>query len=96
MRSSIESLVMSAIANDYEDFDMVVSEVTVWAKRAGLSATSAEIFTNLEKLIEKGMAQAYRLSSTSPPEVISLPCLDEMPDDCYFFLTAEGKASLGD
>ncbi len=87
---------MSAIANDYEDFEMIVSEVTEWARRAGLSFTPAEIFASLEELIEKGLAIACRLSPNSPPEGISPGSLEVMPDDCYFFLTAEGKASLDD
>jgi hypothetical protein len=83
----IRALLMDAIANDYEDFNMIVDEVTGWAKERGVLVAPSQISENLRNLIDLGLAKAYRLSPTSSPEEIRPETLREISVD-------QGKRSI--
>src|SRR5713226_8176853 len=73
MKTSIRNFVLRAIADDYEDFEMVFSEATKWASEDGrIRVTREEVIRGLEKLIEEGYAKAYLLSS-QPPHAKPVP-----------------------
>src|SRR6266850_523872 len=61
--------VMSSIADDYEDFEMVSNTATKWAEGDGLHFDRKEILRELAELIGKGYAQAYTLSAYPPHTV---------------------------
>ena len=88
------ALVMAAIADDYEDFKMIADEVTRWTKERGLKVNPSEIHGHLTKLINDGLAKAYRLSQKLGAKEIPPPSLEDMSTDIYFFLTSEGKRSV--
>lgn len=101
----ITAMVMDAIADDYEDFEMVVTEVTRWAAERGIPASQNEIAAGLTILIQAGLAKAYLLSAKPTdwahevPEAewraaLTHPAAAEIP--YYFYLTDEGKRALKD
>jgi aryl-alcohol dehydrogenase-like predicted oxidoreductase len=87
---------MDAIANDYEELGMIVDEVSAWAAERGISVTPEEILTALTGLVQTGLAKAYRLSSSHPPEEIHGLHRIERQTDYYFLLTPEGKRAIRD
>ena len=88
----VRSFVMSAIANDYEEIGMIVHDVGNWAAESGLSIDSKEIWDALIRLIEDGLAKAYRLGNAAV-EIQNMSELS-MDSDHYYYLTAEGIAEV--
>ncbi len=92
METSIRNFVLRAIADDYEDFEMVFSEATKWASEDGrIRVTREEVIRGLEKLIEEGYAKAYLLSS-QPPHAKPVPFSAEQIGGLWFYITPKGKA----
>ncbi len=85
----LQSLVITAMANDYEDFEMILHETLNWAPQKGLTVAREEVIEALEQLIEDGYAQAWVLSPTSPAEVV--PYSRENLDNLYFYVTPRGR-----
>jgi hypothetical protein len=92
----IRGLVMDAIADDYEDLNMVIGEVTEWAKERGVTVAPVDVSDNLRKLVELGLAKAYRLSPRSLPEEIGVENLGDLSAGYYFLLTDDGKRAMED
>lgn len=90
----LRSLVMDAIANDYEDFATIVEDVAAWASERDICVTAPEISASLFELVKSGLAKAYALSN-SPREVQ----LNDPPDGSegwYFLLTKQGRQAIED
>lgn len=51
--------IVDAISDDFEDFDMVVFEVSRWAACDGLILQQEEIWTALHRLLRTGEARAF-------------------------------------
>jgi len=91
MEASVRNYVLSAIADDYEDLEIVSSEVTKWAKEDGkISVAREEIIRGLEQLIDEGYAKAYVLSP-QPPHAKSVPFSAEHIGELRFYITPKGK-----
>jgi hypothetical protein len=87
---TIRELVICAAADDYEDFEMVVNEVTRWAAEEGTASNRQTIFEKLREVITDGFMGAYVYSQESTkfePAECSLENLDEL----WFYVTAKGK-----
>ena len=80
---------MSSVADDYEDLATVERSTIDWAKEHGWQFTREEILLELAKLIRKGHAQAYLLSSR-PPHVVAAEYSQERADRLSFYLTPNG------
>jgi hypothetical protein len=91
----LHALIMDAIANDYEPFDMIVQQVTTVASERGLVVNRNEIYIVLKELVDSGFAEAYDLSATSSNNGRILTAFEGAPD-CYFLLTQKGKAAIVD
>ena len=91
----LEELIMDTIANDYEDFDMIVREVTTACAEPVASPSVTEITNGLRRLIDAGLARAYLLSPTRLPVVVSDVGQPELSEGLYFYLTQDGRARLG-
>jgi hypothetical protein len=88
-REHIRRDVLDAIANDYETFAMVLSEVRKWNPE--FVVTDGEVLTALRSLVAEGLAKAYLLSS-QPPHVTELPFEEGMIAELYFYATKAGVA----
>jgi len=91
MEASIRNYVLSAIANDYEEFEMVFGEVAKWAEEDGkIGVAREEIIGELERLINEGYAQAYLLSPQDPHAEPVTFSADNI-GDLWFYVTPKGK-----
>lgn len=88
------SLVMDAIANDYEDLATITREVSDWAAEEGLGVGVDQVAQALMRLIDMGFAKAYRLSPSSQAALVERPDVGLMAE-YYFLLTPEGRAAIG-
>ena len=95
-------MTLDAIANDYENFEMILHEVRKWSLEDGVPVPSDdEVASALISLVEDGLAQAYSVApSPDGPKVI--PISRAMIGDPYnyFYVTSQGirevKARLSD
>lgn len=85
--------VMSSIADDYEDFEMVSNTASRWAEEDGLQFDRKEILRELAELIRNGHAQAYTLSA-QPPHSLLAEYSEARADDLWFMLTPAGVQAL--
>jgi hypothetical protein len=100
----LRGLVMDAVANDYEDAEMILEEVSKWCSEDALpfKPGQRDILAALTHLIDARLVKAYFLSAREPPKEIRLPRAGGMvkiPDGdsetgCYFLLTKEGHEVL--
>jgi hypothetical protein len=87
---NIEKYVLSAIADDYEEFEKILSDVKVQAVESGLVVSSELVREALQGLITKGLARAYRLASR-PPHAETVPYSADALGELWFYVTPEGK-----
>jgi len=83
-------LVLTEIADDYEEPEHIYENVAAEAKLCGMTIQPLEVMRILVELIEGGLARAYRLSGIAPAELIQgAPELDEL-HGYYFRITKKG------
>lgn len=84
----IHLLVLSQIADGYDDFDHIRACVAELAAKCGVQVASEEVRGILWSQLSRGLAKAYRLSPSRPKaeEVAHLP---DAGDRCYYFLLSE-------
>ena len=93
--STLRSMILDAIANDYEDFAMVLHEVHKWCSEESRPAFNADaIKQELEQLLRLGFAKAYHLSQECPPQAVPREEAMSSIDHCYFLITPSGLAEL--
>jgi hypothetical protein len=85
--------VMDSIANDYENFEMVVSETGKFAEMQGMQVDQSAIIKVLRQLIDDGDAQVYVFSGTSHLPTPADYAVDRL-EDLWFYLTPKGNAAL--
>ena len=92
--ASVREMTLDAIANDFENFEMILHEVRQWSsEELGAAASESEVAMALVSLVEDGLAQAYSMSS-GRAEVIPIS-LSGLTDPLnYFLVTAKGKQEL--
>jgi hypothetical protein len=86
----IRMFVLDVMADDYENLEMIYTEIHKFGERCGLTFHPSEILTALIDLIELGLARAYWLWQHPARGIEGVPPLDEI-DKYYFWLTEEGK-----
>ena len=91
--ASVREMTLDAIADDFENFEMILHEVGKWSSELGAAASESEVAMALVSLVEDGLAQAYSMSS-GRAEVIPI-ALSGLTDPLnYFLVTAKGKQEL--
>ena len=89
----LRTLILSAVANDYEDWSTVAEEVIEWSKERDQDYSTEEVGEELRQLIVQGLVAAYNLSPCEPfsREVNGIPeCLEGV----YFLVTQNGRSLL--
>ena len=81
---------MTSVADDYENLQLIIRDVTRWGKRLQVSPTREEVIKAIEHVIVDGYAQSYLLLPRSPHSVPVAFDLQRV-DDLYFYLTPAGK-----
>ena|ERR1700694_3775136 len=89
----LRTLVLRAVADDYEDCQMVIHEVTKWAIERDLSFSAGEISNVLVALVGEGLATAWQLGDA--PRRIHFTNQSLGGEDIYFFFSAAGKKAIG-
>jgi hypothetical protein len=89
----LKESVMSAIADDYEDFDMVCAEVSKWAGERSLEVQRQEIANALQRVIEEGFGDAFIYSPEQQRYAVTSFSSEEV-SNLWFYLSAKGKRSL--
>jgi hypothetical protein len=65
--------VLDAIADDYEDLEIISDHVPKLGTRCGLVVLKPEVLKCLKSLIDRGLAAAYRLDKTPPEQFKEMP-----------------------
>ena len=81
---------MASMADDYENLEPIIRDVTNWGKNKEIFPTRIEIVNAIEGAIAKGYAQSFLLSS-HPPHSTPVEFDSKRVDDLYFYLTPAGK-----
>lgn len=86
-------MVLDAVANDYEGFDMVVGEITDWTKNSTHEPNVDQIESALMKSIADRDIQAYEYSESSC-RYLAVEVDPETIRTCWFYITEQGKKKL--
>jgi hypothetical protein len=86
----LKEYVLRSVADDYEEFERILAEVTGWAAARGITVDPQGVLRALDELISEGYAQAYLLAST-PPYSTPVEHSAERVDDRWFYVTPRGK-----
>ncbi|GEM_PF-4357495 len=107
-RRVLQNLIMLAVADDYEDLEMILSTVCKWCMEDGhtFAVEQSDILSGLTVLMDEGLVGAYCLRATSSavPDyeltrssgVIEVPNGDSERGWCYFTLTSAGQRKLAE
>ncbi|MEP7362142.1 MAG: hypothetical protein ABI972_02720 [Acidobacteriota bacterium] len=88
-------LVLNAIADDYEDLEIILVDAGKWAERDRIDFTEGGVRESLVELIQAGLARAYEYSQAAQRfEVVPIASGPQVKEDHWFLITAEGKKLL--
>jgi hypothetical protein len=90
LTTRLRELTLRAIADDYEDFERIVQDVTAWADDLGISVPRYQTMKALEELIERGHAQAFLLSSAPPGKAEVVNYSRARLGELWFYVTPKG------
>jgi hypothetical protein len=90
---TVSTLVLSEISDDYEEFEHIYHRVAALSGKSGMIIRPLDVRQALVKLIETGLAKAYRLSTQGPAEEIQGVPLEDS-EDVYYWITENGKIEL--
>ena len=85
----VRMLALDAIADDYEDLEIIYSHVTSHGARCGVTIQPAEIRRELLHLIELGWAEVWELSPWRPNKRIEDPKADQLDLEKYYYYVSE-------
>lgn len=89
----LNQMVLDAVANDYERFDMVVSQIAGWTNNSVGASEAGQIECALLKTIVDGDVQAYEYSESSGSYLAVEAHSVNIPT-CWFYITDQGKKRL--
>jgi len=86
----LRALVLDAVANDYEEFAMVVYEVTRWSLAEGFEVAFEEIRAALWAAVDDGLIRAHLFTDGKFEPVTR----DRLSGEAYFLITEAGKSVM--
>ena len=86
----VKDLVLSSMADDYENLQCIAPTVTGWGKIRGVELERDEIIKALQAVVSEGHARCYELSP-HPPHVTPVAFDPQRVDELYFYVTPAGK-----
>jgi molybdopterin synthase catalytic subunit len=94
-RDQLREMVLDAVANDYEDFDMVVAEVSKWMSNSARTPDIAQVAQALMESIAEKDVQAFEfVEGTS--RYVPVEAKLETIRDRWFYVTEQGKRKLSE
>jgi molybdopterin synthase catalytic subunit len=94
-RVELRETILSVVADDYEEFDMVVSEASKWIKNSANAPDAAQVTQALMELIAEGDVQALKYVEDSS-RYIPVEAELETIRDLWFYITEQGKRRLSE
>jgi hypothetical protein len=82
---------LRAIADDYENLEKILQDVTGWAAERGITADRPRTVMALEALIRDGYAQAYCLTAGPPGKAEPVAYSAYSVNDLWFYVSPKGK-----
>lgn len=92
-RDELERVVLQAVANDYEEFEMVVRDVRRWMGKGHDEPEIGEIEQMLQKSIEDKFVKAYECSETFC-QVMPTQANPPRSHSLLFYITEQGRERL--
>jgi hypothetical protein len=92
-RDELERVVLQAVANDYEEFEMVVRDVRKWMGKVYDEPEIGQIEQVLQKSIVDDFVKAYECSETFC-QVIATQANPPRSHSLLFYITEQGKERL--
>jgi molybdopterin synthase catalytic subunit len=86
-------MVLDAVADDYEDFDMVVAEVSKWMGNSARTPDAAQVAQALMESIAEKDVQAFEYAESSSRYILVEAKLETIRDR-WFYITEQGKRKL--
>jgi hypothetical protein len=86
----VRNLIMGDVADDYEEFDHVVRNVTVEASEFGVAADRGLVFEKLGELLREGLIQAYEYRPDDRSFVETQDYSSDRVGDLWFYITPRG------
>ena len=88
-------MVLDAVADDYEDFDMVVAEVSKWMSNSAQTPDAAQVAQALMESIAENDVQAFEYAEGSS-RYVPVEAKLETIRDRWFYITEQGKRRLSE
>jgi len=86
-------MIVDTVSNDYESYQLVIDEVSTWAKKDNVPHSRDEITAALAEALNKGYVRAYTYSQNDSKFKPTTPDTKTW-ESCYFLATATGKTLL--
>jgi hypothetical protein len=93
MHDKLERVVLQAVGNDYEEFEMIVHDATKWMSRIGEGPEIGQVEYALMKCIADRNIKAYEYSE-SACQFISTDADPKKINTLWFYITENGKKRL--
>lgn len=91
--NELARMVLQAVANDYEDFEMIVSEIVGWTSKDNVALDVSQIQDALMKSIADKDVKAYEPSETSNHLIVTQADPQKIRT-LWFYITEQGKKRL--
>ena len=85
----LRMFVLDAIADDYENLEIICTDVSAMSTRCGLLIQCSDVTQALVSLIESGLASPYKLRPTAE-KIEGIPAIDALRD-YYYLVTEKGR-----
>jgi hypothetical protein len=89
----IRDYIINVVANDYENFGLIVDEVSAWASKDGMAVSPEEIMQALTSLVSDGLVDSYQFSHSSGGYELCDLASSNLTDR-WFYVSKTGKAHL--
>jgi hypothetical protein len=86
----IRNLIMGDVADDYEEFEHILKNVTVRARERGISVDRQLIFRKLGELVSQGYIQAYSYLPEHQSFAETANYSADSVDELWFYITPKG------
>jgi hypothetical protein len=86
----IKNLIMGDVADDYEEFEHVLKNVTASAADRGISVDRQVVFDKLKELVKEGRVRAYVYLTKQQSFAETAECSADRIDDLWFYITPKG------
>lgn len=91
--NELETLIIEAVANDFEQLQGILSQLSAWSLRPLEGTDVVNIERALRDLIVAGDIGAYLLSAGSPYRTV-VTVVGEDLSNLWFYITEQGKKRL--